>query len=215
MRLPLASYGMGTALTAAAVLTALALGASFLIGPWALVALVLPAFVLYFFRDPERHTVDDAAAVVAPADGKVVAITDGRMPGTGGKAVLIDIFLSIFNVHINRAPLAGKVSEVIYKKGEFQNALRSGAGEANERNTVFIEVASGGTIAVRQISGAIARRIVCGVSPGDEVAHGARFGMIKFGSRTQLFVPEEMGFEASISVGDKVKAGETVLGRVN
>ena len=168
--------------------------------------------VAAFFRDPERYAEDNREnAILAPADGRIVAVEEATMPVSGRKAMMVDIFLSVFNVHINRAPLDGTVSDIQYKKGKFLNALKYKAGSENENNVIALESPEGRHVEVKQISGAIARRIVCSASSGDEVFAGQRIGMIKFGSRTQLFVPADRNVSFCIKAGDKVKAGESVL----
>ncbi|MCD6404511.1 MAG: phosphatidylserine decarboxylase family protein [Planctomycetes bacterium] len=212
---PFTRYGLRPVLAASGLSAAAAAGAAFLVGWWALLFLLPAAFVLYFFRDPERHSDDDSPNVVlAPADGTIVGIREVEMPLGGGKAVMIDIFLSILNVHMNRAPVAGTVAETKYQKGKFLNALRGVAGEVNENNLVVIESPSGVRFALKQIAGVIARRIVCSVAPGDTIAAGERVGMIKFGSRTQVFIPADTGFEVCAEVGGHVRAGKTVLGHL-
>ena len=170
MRLPITPYGLSTALVFAGVFFALAVVAAALAWPYGLVFLLPALFVFYFFRDPERAP-DDAGpnAIVSPADGKVVDIRGAEMPVLGGKATLVDIFLSVFDVHVNRAPLAGRVTDTLYRKGQFLNAMRGVAADVNESNLILIENERGKVVAVKQISGVIARRIVCGVGKGDEV----------------------------------------------
>jgi phosphatidylserine decarboxylase len=215
LRVPLTSYGLATALVVSGAFVALTIVCAFLVGPYALILLAPAFFVFYFFRDPERRPAEDCAGtVISPADGKLIGIREAEMPIVGGKAAVLDIFLSVFDVHVNRAPLAGKVLQVVYKEGEFRNALRQAAGDVNESNTVLMETLGGTKVAVKQISGVIARRIVCGVREGTELACGERFGMIKFGSRTQVFIPVEAGFKPLARIGDHVKGGETVLGHL-
>ena len=152
--------------------------------------------ILWFFRDPARSAPPAAGLVVAPADGKVVAIEEvGHDEFVGGPAVLVGIFLSVFNVHINRAPAAGRVIGVRYRRGKFLNALRPASARENEQLAVRLQetAAPYRRYVVRQITGALARRIVCWVKPGDELARGERFGMIKLGSRTELVLPREAG----------------------
>jgi phosphatidylserine decarboxylase len=213
--LRVAPAGLKVIGTAAVVSFALTITGAFAIGEYSLVFLLPLAFAMFFFRDPEREPEDASpSAILAPADGKVVAITAGQMPITNVAAAKIDIFLSVFDVHINRAPAAGKVARRAYAAGAFLNALKAEAGEANESNTVLLEVQGGRHIAVKQIAGVIARRIVCDVKEGDFLFAGQRFGMIMFGSRTQLFIPADAGFEPCVTVGEHVKAGRTVLGHV-
>ena len=211
---PLAPYGLRViviSLLASLVLTgSLALA----VGWYGLLGLLPAVFVAFFFRDPQRIPDDNSPkAVLAPADGRIVSISDRAMPKTGERAAVIDIFLSVFDVHINRAPQAGRVTSVEYSRGRFLNALRAAAAEANESNLIALE-AGGANLAVRQIAGVIARRIVCAVKQGDNVAAGQRLGMIMFGSRTQVFVSAEAGFELEVRLGQHVKAGKTVLGHV-
>lgn len=210
---PLAVHGAKAMLIALALSVAAVVMAFFWIGWWALVLLTPALFVAYFFRDPERFAEDlPPGAVLAPADGKVVAVSDARMPIAGGPALVIDIFLSVFNVHINRSPVAGKVADLRYERGKFLNALKSHAARENENNVIAIDTADGRHFEVKQISGAIARRIVCTVKPGDSLVAGERLGMIKFGSRTQLFLPVDAHLRVSVEPGSRVKAGQTVLG---
>lgn len=210
---PLAVHGVRAMLIALVLSVAAAVGAFFWVGWWALVLLTPALFVAYFFRDPERFAEDlPPGAVLAPADGKVVAVSDTRMPIAGGPALMIDIFLSVFSVHINRSPVAGKVADLRYERGKFLNALKSHAARENENNVIAIDTADGRHLELKQISGAIARRIVCTVKPGDTLLAGERVGMIKFGSRTQLFLPSEAVLRVSVQPGSRVKAGQTILG---
>ena len=187
-------------------------------GPWkwlAVVPGVVLAWVLSFFRDPPRRIPEEADAVVSPADGTIAEIAElDHYDFLDGPAVRIGIFLSIFNVHINRAPRAAKVLETHYREGEYLNALNPASAERNESMWIGLEDAErpGLRMAVRQISGAIARRIVCELAPGGEVRRGEKFGMIKFGSRTELVLPA--GCEVTVEVGQKVKAGATVVARL-
>jgi phosphatidylserine decarboxylase len=170
--------------------------------------------IVWFFRSPPRHAPTAAGLVVSPADGKVVAIDEIEHDEfVGGPAVQIGIFLSIFNVHINRAPVAGRVVGVRYKKGKYLNALRPESARENEQLAVRMQetAAPYRRYVVRQITGAIARRIVCWLKPGDELARGEEFGMIKLGSRTELVLPREAGLAIRARLGDKVHAGTSVL----
>jgi phosphatidylserine decarboxylase len=171
-------------------------------------ALVLPAFFLFFFRDPERHTVLGPREVVSPADGKVMVA--GAPTGNFDPAAWqqVTIFLSPMDVHVNRMPLAGRVTSVKYHPGKFLPAYKREAGDLNEHTEVVLDH-GGQTIVVRQIVGILARRIVCRVREGDEVGAGARFGVMKFGSRMDVFVPQ--GSTLRVQVGDRVSAGVTVI----
>jgi phosphatidylserine decarboxylase len=171
-------------------------------------ALVLPAFFLFFFRDPERHTALGPREVVSPADGKVMVA--GTPTGGFDPAVWqqVTIFLSPMDVHVNRMPLAGRVKSVKYHPGKFLPAYKREAGDLNEHTEVVLDH-GGQTIVVRQIVGILARRIVCRVREGDEVGAGARFGVMKFGSRMDVFVPQSSTLR--VKVGDRVSAGITVI----
>jgi len=173
------------------------------------------ALVLYFFRDPRRIPPESPRAILSPADGTVVEVTRlDHYDFLGGPAVRVGIFLSLFNVHINRAPLAGRVVEMHYKPGEFLNAMRPESAERNESMWIGFEEldAPHRRFAVRQISGLIARRIVCALRPGQPVARGQKFGMIKLGSRTELILPADE-VEVAVRPGDSVCAGSHILAR--
>ncbi|HEY3967694.1 MAG TPA: phosphatidylserine decarboxylase family protein [Planctomycetaceae bacterium] len=177
---------------------------------------VLGLFIIWFFRNPRRNIPQAPGLVVSPADGKVVHIAEIEHDDfLGGPAVEIGIFLSIFNVHINRVPVATRVIGLRYRKGKFLNALRPESARENEQLAVRIEESQPPhrRMIVRQITGAIARRIVCWVKPGDELAAGEQFGMIKLGSRTELVLPREPGLRIEIRLGDMVHAGSSILAR--
>ena len=177
---------------------------------------VIGVLIAWFFRDPHRPIPSDPGVVVSPADGKVVDIEQlDHDEFVGGPAVKIGIFLSIFNVHINRAPVAGRVIGLRYRPGKYLNALRPESARENEQLALLLEEASAPYrgMVIRQITGAIARRIVCWVKPGDTLDAGQQFGMIKLGSRTELVIPREDGLEICTKLGDKVLAGSSVLAR--
>lgn len=187
---------------------------------WILAAttLFLGGSIVWFFRNPNRRIPQEPGLVVSPADGKVVHIEELEHDEyIGGPAILIGIFLSVFNVHINRTPVAARVIGLRYRKGKFLNALRPESARENEQLAIRIEEQSTPyrRMIVRQITGAIARRIVCWVKPGDELAAGEQFGMIKLGSRTELVFPREAGLEIVARMGQSVKAGSSVLARYN
>ena len=173
-------------------------------GVFAVVALAF----LGFFRDPERTPSALPGAVLAPADGRVMAIAEVTDPWVG-PAVRVSIFLSALDVHVNRAPIGGLVKNVEYVAGRFLAAYRPEASEQNERCTVSLEGETA-RVAVRQIAGVLARRIVCRARPGETLGTGERFGLIRFGSRTDLVVPR--GTQVRIAVGDRVRGGESVMG---
>lgn len=168
-------------------------------------------FVANFFRNPERSVPPDEKAIVSPADGKVLKIENVEATGlVNGTCKKISIFMNIFNVHVNRAPYAGTVKAVEYKPGKFFSANLDKASELNERNSVLVTTDDGRSILTIQIAGLIARRIACWVSEGMDVDRGERFGLIRFGSRLEMFMPPDT--RMSVAVGDKVKAGETIVG---
>ncbi len=174
--------------------------------PWALPALVLAAFFLWFFRDPERVVPDAAGAVVSPADGKVTDVSQVVVGGT--RRTRISIFLSVFDVHVNRSPVAGVIRDVRYQKGKFLNAMDAASAEHNEQNMVTVE-GGGQTVIFKQIAGLLARRIVFNKRLGDRVERGERVGLIKFGSRVDVLLDASASLH--IKVGDHVKGGASVL----
>ena len=172
--------------------------------------LVATAFIAFFFRDPERHPPPDEGVVVSAGDGKVVAIKPVEDdPWLGGHGIQVSVFLSIFDVHVNRVPASGQVDTVVYRPGKFRLAFVPEASVENEQTVVRIQTPAC-TLVVKQIAGFIARRIVCRLSENDTVQIGQRFGLIKFGSRIDLLLPPRA--EVQVKVGDRVKAGETVIG---
>ncbi|MGA8766642.1 MAG: phosphatidylserine decarboxylase family protein [Candidatus Acidiferrales bacterium] len=188
-------------------------GAACLIPGWkwaAGVLIFLGLFVFYFFRDPEREIPSDPDAVVSPADGHVVAILDEMLDSTMGHR--ISIFLSIWDVHIQRAPVAGRIADVVYRPGRFYAAFRSAASRENEQNIIYIHTPQG-QLVFKQIAGAIARRVLCWKSKGESVARGERMGMIRFGSRVDVWLP--MAAEVVVKQGQMVKGGESVLAKWN
>jgi phosphatidylserine decarboxylase len=217
-RIPFARWGLAELQLMGSQLLAITVGLCFLPWPWSLSALVpgvILALIVYFFRDPPRRVPTDPNLVIAPADGKVVEIL--HLPHDDFcdcPVVKIGIFLSIFNVHINRAPLASRVIELRYSPGQFLNALNPESAIHNENMWIGLETddAPHRRYWVRQISGAIARRIVCDLRPGESLPAGHKFGMIKLGSRTELVLPAD-GLEIAIKLGDKIKAGSTVIAR--
>lgn len=179
----------------------------------AIAGLVITFFICYFFRDPDRIVPLDEGAVVSPADGKVlIAQPVDESPFLEGKSIKISIFMSVFNVHVNRIPHEGRVSKISYFPGKFFSANLDKASKENEHNAVFIETDTGKKICTVQIAGLIARRIICRLKEGDVVYRGDRFGIICFGSRLDVYLPPEAKMCAK--VGSRVKAGETILGYV-
>ncbi|HZN64506.1 MAG TPA: phosphatidylserine decarboxylase family protein [Tepidisphaeraceae bacterium] len=200
----------------ALVLTAFILG---YFSYWWLAVLLLPVLVwlFAFFRDPERVIPDEQHAMVSPADGTVSDVTDiDNDPLLGGPAVRIGIFLSVFNVHVNRSPCDGRVIKTEYRKGKFLNAMgHARASEENESNTVVLAEPNGPDdrpiAVVKQIVGLIARRIIFTAKDGDLLKRGQRIGMIKFGSRTELYVPKWMEPQVRVKVGQKVRGASDVI----
>ena len=171
-------------------------------------------FILWFFRDPDRNTPNEEGKIISPADGKVCLIDSSTPPkelNYGNEKMLrVCIFMNVFNVHVNRSPVRGKIKKIEYKKGSFFNASLDKASEKNERNSVIITTENGIEIIVVQIAGLIARRILSFVNDGDQLKSGERFGLIRFGSRVDVYLPKT--FKSEIKVGDKTVAGETILG---
>jgi len=178
-----------------------------LYSPVAGAALVLLAvFIFYFFRDPERVIPADAGAIVSPADGRVVVVTDEESAGRPGKR--ISIFLAIWNVHVNRSPTEGTITAMNYCPGKFSAAMRECASTENEQNVITLSTETG-DITFKQIAGLIARRVVCWKRPGDRVARGERIGLVRFGSRADLWLPRDS--ELLVRVGDHVKGGSSIV----
>lgn len=178
--------------------------------PIAAIALGIALFMAYFFRNPARTTPLEATVVVSPADGRVTRV-ERLHPDDAKSPTVVSIFLSVFDVHINRAPIAGIVKDVTYTKGRFVIATRSDASLINEQNALTIE-GERMTIVCKQIAGVLARRIVCWKNTGDVLQLGERFGLIKFSSRTDLILPPEVHVE--VKIGDRVKGAATVIGRL-
>ena len=175
----------------------------------ACIPLLVAAFFLWFFRDPERTIPSGAGLVVSPADGKVTDVSSTQLNGVA--CTRISIFLNVFDVHVNRSPVSGVIKSAVYKKGQFGNAMASVSADDNEQNIVTME-GDGMTVVFKQIAGLLARRIVFNHKPGEKLARGQRVGMIKFGSRTDVIFPQPA--EISVKIGDRVKGGSSVLARV-
>jgi len=225
MRFSLTKYGwpemaVFPALVLGLMVVCMVAGVSYL-NIWAVISIefvlvVILIWGLSFFRDPYRSCPADKNLLLSPADGRIAdieIIEENDFLGTS--ALKIGIFLSIFNVHINRAPCNVKVARIRYKKGLYKNAMNPESGRVNESNALCITRTDGpeDKLIVRQISGAIARRIVCAVKEGQELNGGEKFGMIKFGSRTELYVPARSDVKCLVQIGDKVRAGLTPLVR--
>jgi phosphatidylserine decarboxylase len=177
------------------------------------IGLVITLCFCGFFRDPDRVVPNQPEAVVSPADGRVISIGDvGDTPFYEGRCKKISIFMSVFNVHVNRIPLGGRVKKISYHPGKFFAANLDKASLQNEHNAVYLETPDVRQLCVVQVAGLIARRIICKVQPDDEVVKGQRYGLICFGSRLDLYLPCETKIE--VAVGDKVKAGSSLIGRL-
>jgi phosphatidylserine decarboxylase len=173
---------------------------------WATPAVLLAAFFLWFFRDPERRVPDAADAVVSPADGKITAVSPLLVDGK--PQTRISIFLNVFNVHVNRSPIDGIIREARYRRGKFKNAMDAASADENEQNIVTVE-GKGQTVVFKQIAGLLARRIVFHKQVGDHVGRGERVGLIKFGSRVDVLL--DPSAHIKVKVGDHVKGGASVL----
>lgn len=180
--------------------------------PWLSIPLLLAAaYVVYFFRDPHRKISPDPRDIVSPADGRVISVLEEKERWfSGEKRQRVAIFLSVFDVHVNRAPVSGRIVRSIYQPGKFLDARDPSVDLENEHRTWLIE-SPRGPVVLRQIAGLIARRIVAWAEPGDPVSKGQRIGMIRFGSRTDLYLP--VGCEVLVQAGDRVAGGSTVIAR--
>jgi len=196
-------YIYGISLLIVAALVAWATGTL----AWAAIPVLLAAFFLWFFRDPERLVPAGPGLVVSPGDGLVTETVTIETPN--GPRQRISIFLSVFDVHVNRAPIGGVLSSVTYQKGQYLNAMNPSSADRNEQNVVTIRGADGVQVTFKQIAGLIARRIVFNYRQGDSVQRGQRVGLIKFGSRVDVLLPAEA--RLLVKVGERVKGGESVL----
>jgi len=212
--MPIAREGIREIIWSTVLLGLSAFGAGWIWPPLAVPFGVAWVWVVCFFRDPRRERNYQAGELCSPADGTVTEVTElSSHPSIEGPAVRIGIFLSLFNVHINRFPCDGRIHSVTYRKGEFLDARHLESGERNESNTLVIhpDAPMPGPIVVRQVAGLVARRIICHVRPGDHRAIGTRFGLIKFGSRTELIIPRRTETDILVRVGDSVRAGLSIL----
>lgn len=175
--------------------------------------LAFAAFAAFFFRDPDRSIPSEQGCLVSPADGKVIeASVVEANEFVAGKRLKISIFMSVFNVHVNRVPVQGTVTDIVYRPGKFFSANLDKASADNERSALFLKTEDGRQIVVVQIAGLIARRIVCRVKNNDQLGRGERFGVICFGSRVDLYLPSDT--RLAIGVGDRVEAGASILGHL-
>ncbi|MFJ9453377.1 MULTISPECIES: phosphatidylserine decarboxylase [unclassified Herbaspirillum] len=178
-------------------------------GAWSIPFWIIALFVLQFFRDPPRTIPQNPNAVLSPADGRIVVVAKAHDPYTNREALKISVFMNVFNVHSNRAPVDGKIETVQYFPGKFVNADLDKASLENERNALAITTANGQSVTCVQVAGLIARRILCYVKAGDVLARGQRYGFIRFGSRVDVYLP--LTATPKVSVGEKVSATETIL----
>ncbi len=192
-----------------AIAVIVALIASVTLGGWSLPFWLIALFVLQFFRDPGRLIPLNPKAVLSPADGRIVVVAKAHDPYADREALKISVFMNVFNVHSNRAPVDGKIEKVEYFPGKFVNADLDKASIENERNAVVIKAANGETVTCVQVAGLIARRILCYVNASDVLARGQRYGFIRFGSRVDVYLP--LSARPLVVVGDKVSATETIL----
>lgn len=210
----IAKEGLREIALATLVLGALGAGAAWWYAPAVIPFALLWLWTIAFFRDPIRCGHFSPGDLCSPADGTITEVSelDGYY-GIDGPALRIGMFLSLFNVHINRMPCTGRVRSVTHRPGKFLDARHRDSGRLNESNTLVIDpdAPQGGPVVVRQVAGLLARRIICHASEGEHWPIGARFGLIKFGSRTELIVPRQPGTDVRVAIGDKVLAGTTVL----
>ncbi|BBJ00008.1 phosphatidylserine decarboxylase proenzyme [Ferrigenium kumadai] len=176
---------------------------------WSIPLWIIFIFVLQFFRDPPREIPQDAGAVLSPADGRVIKVERTQDPYGQREAILISVFMNVFNVHSNRSPVDGTVQQVQYFPGKFVNADLDKASAENERNAVVLTTTDGRTVTFVQVAGLIARRILCYIKPGDVLTRGQRYGFIRFGSRVDVYLP--LDTSVKVSIGDKVSATTTIL----
>jgi phosphatidylserine decarboxylase len=209
----LTRYGLRETVAGSILFAAAAVAALVLFWPACIAVVALWALFIAFFRDPERQVPDGAGKLLSPADGTVRDVAEVQPPGAflTGPAVRIGIFMSLFSVHVNRSPADGIVRHRQHERGTFHDARHPAAASQNEHALIGIETGNGRRIMVNQVAGAVARRIVCDAFPGQALKAGERYGMVKFGSRVELFVPNKDQFRVEVKPGDRVKAGVNVL----
>ena len=214
MPVPIAQEGFREIAFATLILGACAAGCVWLSWPLAIPFCMLWLAVLFFFRDPQRQRSFEAGELCSPADGTVTEVSVLENP-ICGPAIRVGIFLSLLNVHVNRSPCCGRVRSLSYHAGEFLDARHPESGRRNESNTVVLEpdAPMPGPVVVRQVAGVLARRIVCHAVADQHLSIGERFGLIKFGSRTELVIPRRDNTEILVKVGDRVYAGLTIVAR--
>ena len=176
---------------------------------WSIPFWIVALFVLQFFRDPPREVPGDAKTVVSPADGRIVAVEKAHDPYLDRETIKVSVFMNVFNVHSNRAPVDGQVKQIFYSAGSFVNAALDKASTENERNALWIRADAGADVTCVQVAGLIARRILCYAKAGDKLQRGQRYGFIRFGSRVDVYLPPNTRIK--VALGDKVYAASTVL----
>lgn len=192
-----------------AIAVALALAASFWCISWSIPLWIIALFVLQFFRDPARAIPQDKNAVLSPCDGRVIKVERTHDPYGEREAILVSVFMNVFNVHSNRSPQDGTIEKIQYFPGKFVNADLDKASTENERNAVVLKTRDGQTVTFVQVAGLIARRILCYVQAGDALTRGQRYGFIRFGSRVDVYLP--LSATVKVAIGDKVSATGTIL----
>lgn len=195
-----------------AISLVLAIGATVWCATWSIPLWIIFIFVLQFFRDPGREIPQDAAAVLSPCDGRVIKVERAQDPYGQRDAILVSVFMNVFNVHSNRSPADGTVEKVQYFPGKFVNADLDKASTENERNAVVLKTNDGQMVTFVQVAGLIARRILCYIKAGDVLARGQRYGFIRFGSRVDVYLP--LSATVKVVIGDKVSATTTILAKL-
>ncbi|KAF0205138.1 MAG: phosphatidylserine [Gallionellaceae bacterium] len=190
----------------------LAIAATVWCAAWSIPLWVIFVFVLQFFRDPAREIPQQVGAVLSPADGRVIKVERTQDPYGHRDAILVSVFMNVFNVHSNRSPVDGTIQKVQYFPGKFVNADLDKASTENERNAIVLNTADGQTVTFVQVAGLIARRILCYVKAGDTLTRGQRYGFIRFGSRVDVYLP--LTATVKVSIGDKVSATTTILAQL-
>jgi phosphatidylserine decarboxylase len=190
----------------------LALGATVWCAAWSIPLWIIFVFVLQFFRDPGREIPQEVGAVLSPCDGRVIKVERTQDPYGQRDAILVSVFMNVFNVHSNRSPMDGTIQKVQYFAGKFVNADLDKASTENERNAIVLKSAEGQTVTFVQVAGLIARRILCYVKEGDKLTRGQRYGFIRFGSRVDVYLP--LTASVKVSIGDKVSATTTILAQI-
>lgn len=195
---------------AVTVLLTLASGRLPLLAIPAILAGIVTLFIVFFFRNPERRTPEEENAVIAPADGRVIYVGPAFEPHLSADTVKVSIFMSVFNVHVNRSAVTGTVIDTFYTSGKFLDVRDERATFENEQSGLVLETEKGARLVVVQVAGLIARRIVCYLGKGDRARRGERYGLIRFGSRLDLYLPADT--RVTVAVGERTAAGETILG---